>query len=129
MFDLDAWIRPLCALVVAGVAAYTSYVHQRGFTRQRGVDEVSASSLWPLSVDGLSLLATVGLLKSSGLTRRARAAMWSAFLLGIAVLLARTSRRRLLWRGSRCWWPGGRLRRCCSLPNSWLTEQADEWRA
>ena len=86
--DLDAWIRPLCALVVAGVAAYASYVHQREFALQGGADEVSAS-LWPLSVDGLLLLATVGLLKPSGVrTRRARGAVWSAFLLGIAVSLA-----------------------------------------
>ncbi|MDV9173092.1 DUF2637 domain-containing protein [Streptomyces sp. W16] len=54
-FDLDAWIRPLCALVVAGVAAYASYVHQREFALQGGEDAVSAS-LWPLSVDGLLLL-------------------------------------------------------------------------
>ncbi|MBK3577400.1 DUF2637 domain-containing protein [Streptomyces sp. MBT65] len=87
-FDLDAWIRPLCALVVAGVAAYASSVHQREFARQGGADAVSAS-LWPLSVDGLPLLATVGLLKPSGLrTRRARGAVWTAFLLGIAVSLA-----------------------------------------
>ncbi|MGW0652282.1 DUF2637 domain-containing protein [Streptomyces umbrinus] len=87
-FDLDACIRPLCALVVAGVAAYASYVHQREFALQGGADPVSAS-LWPLSVDGLLLLATVGLLKPSGLrTRRARGAVWSAFLLGIAVSLA-----------------------------------------
>ncbi|MGP4048481.1 DUF2637 domain-containing protein [Streptomyces sp. 2A115] len=87
-FDLDAWIRPLCALVVAGVAAYASYVHQREFALQGGADTVSAS-LWPLSVDGLLLLATVGLLKPSGAdTRRARGAVWSAFLLGIAVSLA-----------------------------------------
>ncbi|MFE2421909.1 DUF2637 domain-containing protein [Streptomyces hokutonensis] len=87
-FDLDAWIRPLCALVVAGVAAYASYVHQREFAHQGGADAVSAS-LWPLSVDGLLLLATVGLLKPSGLrTRRARGAVWTAFLLGIAVSLA-----------------------------------------
>ncbi|MEV6538158.1 DUF2637 domain-containing protein [Streptomyces sp. NPDC051665] len=84
-FDLDAWIRPLCALVVAGVAACASYVHQREFARQGGADAVSAS-LWPLSVDGLLQLATVGLLKPSGLrTRRARGAVWTAFLLGIAV--------------------------------------------
>ncbi|MFJ4788639.1 hypothetical protein [Streptomyces sp. NPDC088794] len=38
--------------------------------------------MWPLSVDGLLLLATVGLLKPSGLrTRRARGAVWLAFLL------------------------------------------------
>ena len=87
-FDLDTWIRPMCALVVAGVAAYASYVHQREFALQGGADTVSAS-LWPLSVDGLLLLATVGLLKPSGdHTRRARVAVWSAFLLGIAVSLA-----------------------------------------
>ncbi|MGP4089017.1 DUF2637 domain-containing protein [Streptomyces sp. KR55] len=86
--DPDAWVRPLCALVVAGVAAYASYVHQRKFALQGGADSVSAS-LWPLSVDGLLLLATVGLLKQSGpRTRRARWAIWSAFLLGIAVSLA-----------------------------------------
>lgn len=82
-FDLDAWIRPLCALVVAGGAAYASCVHQREFALQGGADEASAS-LWPLSVDGLLLLATVGLLKPSGArTRRARGAVWSAFLLGL----------------------------------------------
>ncbi|MEU6147766.1 DUF2637 domain-containing protein [Streptomyces sp. NPDC047081] len=63
-------------------------MHQREFALQGGADRVSAS-LWPLSVDGLLLLATVGLLKPSGvLTRRARVAVWSAFLLGIAVSLA-----------------------------------------
>ncbi|WP_411089751.1 DUF2637 domain-containing protein [Streptomyces sp. 061-3] len=51
------------------VAAYASYVHQRGFALQGGADEVSAS-LWPLSVDGLLLLATVGLLKPSGARTR-----------------------------------------------------------
>jgi len=87
-FAPDAWIRPLCALVVAGVAAYASYVHQREFALQGGADTVSAS-LWPLSVDGLLLLATVGLLKPAApRTRRARGAVWAAFLLGIVVSLA-----------------------------------------
>ena len=86
--DLDAWLRCGCALVVAGVAAYASYVHQRDFALQGGADDVSAS-LWPLSVDGLLLLATVGLLKPSGrVGRRARYEVWLAFLLGIAVSLA-----------------------------------------
>nr|WP_107085718.1 DUF2637 domain-containing protein [Streptomyces acidiscabies] len=85
---VDAWVRPVCALVVAGVVAYASYVHQREFALQGGADRVSAS-LWPLSVDGLLLLSTVGLLKPSDAhTRRARGAMWSAFLLGIVVSLA-----------------------------------------
>ncbi|MEU9174599.1 DUF2637 domain-containing protein [Streptomyces sp. NPDC048420] len=53
-----------------------------------GADNVSAS-LWPLSVDGLLLLAAIGLLRHPGSTaRRARWAAWSAFLLGIAVSLA-----------------------------------------
>ncbi|MFF0085986.1 DUF2637 domain-containing protein [Streptomyces canus] len=83
--DPEAWARSLCALVVAGVAAYASYVHQREFALQGGADSVSAS-LWPLSVDGLLLLATIGLLKPPGpTTRRVRWAVWSAFLLGIAV--------------------------------------------
>jgi hypothetical protein len=74
--------------MVAGVAAYASYVHQREFALQGGADVISAS-LWPLSVDGLLLLATVGMLKpSEAKTRRARGALWSAFLLGIAVSLA-----------------------------------------
>ncbi|MEX3104153.1 MULTISPECIES: DUF2637 domain-containing protein [unclassified Streptomyces] len=74
--------------MVAGVAAYASYVHQREFALQGGADEVSAS-LWPLSVDGLLLLATAGLLKPrADTTRRARGTVWSAFLLGIVVSLA-----------------------------------------
>ncbi|MFG3025436.1 DUF2637 domain-containing protein [Streptomyces sp. NPDC048254] len=81
-------MRPLCALVVAGVAAYASYIHQRSFAVQGGADRVSAS-LWPLSVDGLLLLPTLGLLKQeSDVGRRAKWAVWAAFLLGIAVSLA-----------------------------------------
>ncbi|WP_405558327.1 hypothetical protein OIE52_19495 [Streptomyces canus] len=38
-------------------------MHQREFALQGGADVVSAT-LWPLSVDGLLLLATVGLLNS-----------------------------------------------------------------
>ncbi|MFJ8532312.1 DUF2637 domain-containing protein [Streptomyces sp. NPDC093591] len=71
-----------------GAAAYASYVHQWKFAVQGGVDSVSAS-LWPLSVDGLLLLATAGLLEhAEPRTRRARWPLWSAFLLGIAVSLA-----------------------------------------
>ncbi|MGH1556311.1 DUF2637 domain-containing protein [Streptomyces sp. L7] len=84
-FHLDAWIRPLRALVVAGVAACASYVHQREFALQGGADAVSASLL-PLSVDGLLLLAAAGLLKPTAPhTRRARGVVWAAFVLGIAV--------------------------------------------
>ena len=82
------WVRRGCALVVALVAVYASYVHQRAFALQGGADAVSAT-LWPLSVDGLLLLATVERLNSArSASRRARAVVWLAFLLGIAVSLA-----------------------------------------
>jgi hypothetical protein len=75
-------------LVVAGVAAYASYVHQREFALQGGADRTTAT-LWPLSVDGLLLLASVSVLKrSGGPGRRARWVVWLAFLLDIAVSLA-----------------------------------------
>ncbi|WP_050375638.1 DUF2637 domain-containing protein [Streptomyces acidiscabies] len=86
--DLDTWVRPLCAFTVAAVAAYASYIHQRDFALQGGADTVSAA-LWPLSVDGLLLLSTAGLLKHPGeLSRRARWSVRSSFLLGIVVSLA-----------------------------------------
>ncbi|MFF2847076.1 DUF2637 domain-containing protein [Streptomyces sp. NPDC058001] len=69
--------------MVASVAAYASYIHQRAFAFQGGADGTSAT-LWPLSVDGLLLLATVGLLKPAHQTgRRTRSMVWMAFLLGI----------------------------------------------
>ncbi|WP_308429714.1 DUF2637 domain-containing protein [Streptomyces flaveus] len=84
----EVWVRRGWALVVASVAAYASYVYQRAFALQGGADAVSAT-LWPLSVDGLLLLATVGLLNSSRSEgRRVRTVVWLAFLLGIAVSLA-----------------------------------------
>jgi hypothetical protein len=46
-------------LVVAEVAAYASYQHQRGYALVGGSDPTGAA-LWPLSVDGLLVLATVG---------------------------------------------------------------------
>lgn len=86
--DRELWLRHGCALIVAGVAAYGSYQHQRHFALHGGADPISAV-LWPLSVDGLLLLATVGLLKSSHQTsRRVQLAAWLSFLLGIAVSLA-----------------------------------------
>ena len=86
--DLDVWVRRAGALVVAAVAAYASYQHQRGFALHGGADAASAR-LWPLSVDGLLVLATAGLLKSRHhTTRRVRLAAWLAFGLGIGVSLA-----------------------------------------
>jgi hypothetical protein len=86
--DRELWLQRGCALIVAGVAAYGSYQHQREFALHGGADPVSAA-MWPLSVDGLLLLATVGLLNSGHQTpHRARLVVWLSFLLGIAVSLA-----------------------------------------
>jgi hypothetical protein len=86
--DLDVWVRRAGAVVVAAVAAYASYQHQRAFALHGGADPGSAG-LWPLSVDGLLVLATAGLLKSGHhTTRRVRLAGWLAFGLGIGVSLA-----------------------------------------
>jgi len=84
----DVWVRRLCALVVAGVAAYSSYEHQRRFALHGGADPASAA-LWPLSVDGLMVLASLGLLSTHRrATRRARWSVRVAFALGVAVSLA-----------------------------------------
>jgi hypothetical protein len=84
----EMWLRRGCALIVAAVAAYGSYEHQRDFARHGGADPTTAA-LWPLSVDGLLLLATVGLLTSRQQpNRRIQLAVWLSFLLGIAVSLA-----------------------------------------
>lgn len=86
--DVEVWVRRTGAVVVAAVAAYASYQHQRAFALHGGADMASAR-LWPLSVDGLLVLATAGLLKSDRHTsRRVRLASWLAFGLGIGVSLA-----------------------------------------
>lgn len=97
--DLDLWVRRGCALIVAGVAAYSSYEHQRHFAVEGGADPANAG-LWPLSVDGLLLLATVGLLKPGQQSRRMRIAVWLAFLGCIAVSLAANiaAAPRLAWQ-------------------------------
>lgn len=84
----DVWLRRVSALVVAGVAAYASYEHQRRFALAGGADAAGAR-LWPLSVDGLVLLASDGLLRADRRSgRRRRWALWVAFGFGIAVSLA-----------------------------------------
>ncbi|MEU5270634.1 DUF2637 domain-containing protein [Streptomyces hygroscopicus] len=88
MTDLDIWVRRGCATVVAAVAGYASYEHQREFALHGGADPTGAS-LWPLSVDGLLVLATVGLLMPNRQGNlRARCAVRLAFFLGIAVSMA-----------------------------------------
>jgi Protein of unknown function (DUF2637) len=97
--DLETWVRRACALMVGGVAAYSSYEHQREFALEGGAD-VTNAALWPLAVDGLLLSATVGLLKPGHQTRRMRIAEWLAFLGCIAVSLAAkmAAAPRLAWQ-------------------------------
>jgi hypothetical protein len=85
---LDLWARRIATVAVAGVAAYASYQHQLDFARSGGAD-LATARLWPLSVDGLLVLSTAGLLRDTRrTTRRARLFLWAAFSAGIVVSLA-----------------------------------------
>jgi lysylphosphatidylglycerol synthetase-like protein (DUF2156 family) len=93
------WLRRASALVVAAVAAYASYQHQRRFALAGGADPLGAA-LWPASVAGLMVLATVNLLTANVNSRRAWwAARWS-FALGAVVSLAANiaAAPRLAWQ-------------------------------
>jgi hypothetical protein len=68
------------------VAAYGSYTHQFAFAVKGGAD-VDVARWWPLSVDGLLLLASLGLLRGGAATRRARWSLWGAFTAGVVVSL------------------------------------------
>jgi hypothetical protein len=84
---VDMWVRRCGTLMVAGVAAYSSYEHQWHFAAAGGADPAGAK-LWPLSVDGLLLLASIGLLRTGPHdSRRTRTVLRAAFGLGIAVSL------------------------------------------
>src|SRR5262245_35912979 len=83
----EEWVRRASTLVVAAVAAYASYQQQRGFAQAGGSDSVGAV-LWPLSVDGLLVSATVGVLTSGQrASRRHRIVVWASFWAGIAMSL------------------------------------------
>jgi hypothetical protein len=85
---LDLWARRVATMAVAGVAAYASYQHQRDFALAGGAD-LTTARLWPLSVDGLLVLSTAGLLRDARRTSsRARIFLWAAFAAGIIVSLA-----------------------------------------
>ncbi|HZD15511.1 MAG TPA: DUF2637 domain-containing protein [Pseudonocardiaceae bacterium] len=73
------WVRRASAFLVAVVA---SYAHQRRFALAWGSQQVSAV-LWPLSVDGLVILASLGLLEvGPGRGLRVRWSVRAALLLG-----------------------------------------------
>jgi hypothetical protein len=84
----DLWARRVGTVAVAVVAAYASYQHQLGFALAGGA-ALTTARLWPLSVDGLLILSTAGLLRGGHqTTARARYAMRAAFAIGIVVSLA-----------------------------------------
>lgn len=84
----DRWARRAGALAVAAVAAYASYQHQRDFALAGGAD-VTTARLWPLSVDGLLVLSTAGLLCGvRDTSTRSRYTLRAAFAIGIIVSLA-----------------------------------------
>lgn len=72
----DLWSRRLGAFAVAVVAAYASYQHQCAFALAGGAD-LTTARLWPLSVDGLLVLSTAGLLRDRRLRHRVRCASCS----------------------------------------------------
>jgi hypothetical protein len=82
------WVQRASAAVVAGVAAYASYDHQALFARLHGARGVAAA-VWPLSVDGLVVLACVALLDPT--VRNGRpwvlVVVRSAFVAGVGMSL------------------------------------------
>ena len=83
-----------------------------------GVRIPAGARLWPLSVDGLVLLASIGLLRTGAHTSpRNLYTLWAAFGLGIAVSLAPTSPPRQSLDGNRSWSPAGHRLPCCSPSN------------
>ncbi|MBC9005794.1 DUF2637 domain-containing protein [Micromonospora aurantiaca (nom. illeg.)] len=76
------WLRRvqvICTVIVAGVAALASYRHMRGLALEYGEDQLTASTL-PLSVDGLVVVASIGLVVLSQQRRAAIAAERAAAL-------------------------------------------------
>lgn len=82
------WVQRASAAVVAGVAAYASYDHQQAFARSHGARDVPAA-VWPLSVDGLVVLACVALLDPAvGRARPwVRFVVRAAFVTGVGMSL------------------------------------------
>ncbi|MCW3838515.1 DUF2637 domain-containing protein [Micromonospora yasonensis] len=64
-------------VIVAGVAALASYRHMKGLALEYGEDGLTASTL-PLSVDGLVVVASIGLVVLSQQRREADAAVRAA---------------------------------------------------
>ncbi|MFI7283073.1 DUF2637 domain-containing protein [Micromonospora chersina] len=80
------WLRVVqvvATVIVAGVAALASYRHMKGLALEYGEDSLTASTL-PLSVDGLVVVASIGLVVLSQQRREADAAERAAALAAAA---------------------------------------------
>ncbi|MEU2634025.1 DUF2637 domain-containing protein [Micromonospora fulviviridis] len=80
------WLRRVqvvATVIVAGVAALASYRHMKGLALEYGEDGLTASTL-PLSVDGLVVVASIGLVVLSQQRREADAAERAAALAAAA---------------------------------------------
>ncbi|MBA0127232.1 DUF2637 domain-containing protein [Haloechinothrix sp. YIM 98757] len=84
----DRSLRLQCArtLLVSVGAAYVSYQHGREFALRFGADETTAA-LWPLIVDGLLIMATIELWKTSHHRAAGRWKAWLSFSFGIGLSL------------------------------------------
>ncbi|GAA5109282.1 hypothetical protein GCM10025762_15770 [Haloechinothrix salitolerans] len=83
------WLQRGAAGVVAAVAAYVSYDHQWAFALAHGARGIAAA-VWPLSVDGLLVLASLALLDPALTVARpwVRVVVRVAFVAGVVVSLA-----------------------------------------
>ena len=63
-WDRELWVQCACTGVVALGAAYASYRHGQAFALRFGADATTAV-IWPLIVDGLLIVATVELWKTT----------------------------------------------------------------
>lgn len=85
------WFRRVLKAVAAGmvatVAAYASYQHQRDFALGWGADSMSAA-LWPLSVDGLLIVSTLSMVADTERGRKSHWSTWLGFIFGVVVSLA-----------------------------------------
>lgn len=84
--DRSLHLQCACTLLVAVGAAYVSYRHGRDFALRFGADTTTAT-LWPLIVDGLLLISTIELWKTSHHPAAGQWKAWLSFTLGIGLSL------------------------------------------
>ena len=84
--DRSLHVQCACTLLVSLGAAYMSYRHGREFALRFGADETTAT-LWPLIVDGLLMISTIELWKTSHHPATGQWKAWLSFILGIGLSL------------------------------------------